>query len=724
MTRRSAYTLFWILGWVVGLEAQTWRWTTYSSMAQIQAAVAVDSTIWCATGGGLLAFDTGKRSYQSWTNTEGLASVMVSAIAVDSEKRIFIGHQNGIIQRFDPNTSTWEQLDDYSGHAVQCLLSEGDTLFVGLDIGLSIYRLAKREVKETYRHLGRKFPAELGVKALVLFGKEIWVATKEGTASSRLDHPNLLDPDAWTDYTTADGLPQNSIVDFTLVDGELAAAALRQVVVFRNGRWQPVGTGFPDAEVFDLTLHQDKLVSVTSEGIYVLQSGAWIRYGSAIEKLRCAVSTPLNLWSGTDEGLAVYSDAQSIWAFYRPNGPASHLFSDLAVDQNGVLWCASANVNGAGFYRFDGSQWTNYSTRSDPPTALNDAYSVAVDRHNAKWIGTWGRGVLYWDEESPFRYYNKANGKLGGIVSDPDYAVASQIAVDTSGTVWILNFETITNLPLVSVTPDSVWTRYGLPTTLCKRIAVDLENRKWIGSENMGVIVYDDNGTPADRSDDPPVEIYSTDDGLASNQITDLAVDRDGVVWIGTPAGLFYYENGRIKQRYGALSDNVTRLLVDGANNLWVGTGSGLSCFLVRDYAWMHFHTQNSGLVENGITALAMDYSSGKLYVGTSLGLSVLETPFSEPLPELAELKVYPNPFLPSQHETVTIDNLASGVSVAIFGADGYRVRHYSDSDIFGKQLFWDGLSDTGNPVSAGIYVVVVQDESGARRLGKVALIR
>jgi ligand-binding sensor domain-containing protein len=693
-------------------------------MHQIQKMTASGSTVWCATNGGLLSFDASNRTFRSWTNTEGLASVQVSAVSCDSENRIYIGFLNGRIQRFDQASSSWLSLDDYAGHAIHCLLARNDTLFVGLDIGLSVYRLSKREVKETYKRLGATLPMEVAVKTVLLSGKEIWVGTDEGAARASLDNPNLLDPNAWTNWNAESGLPQKKVADLFVLNEILYAATERGVSAYRNGGWTPLSDGLPNAEIYNLAGYQNRLAAATSSGVYVFQENKWARHGSDLGACRALASVSTDLWVGTDNGIAAYSESQNQWMRYTPNSPAGNLFSDIAVDKNGVVWCASANANGTGFYRFDGEYWKNYSTHSDPPIIWDDVYSMTVDRSGAKWIGMWGRGILYWDEKSPFRYYNKQNGKLAGITQDQDFAVVSKSAVDSSGTVWIINFQAVDQRPLVSVTPDSVWTYYGLPTTECKRIVVDQVNRKWIGTETQGVLVYDDSGTPSTKSDDPAIGTLTTSDGLGSNQITDLAVDRDGLVWIGTPAGLFYYENGKVKQRYGLLSDNVTRLLVDGVNNLWVGTGSGLSCFLTREYRWQHFHAENSGLVDNGVTALAMDYSNGKLYAGTNRGLSVLETPFSEPLTEMADLRLYPNPFIPAEHANLVIDGLSFGVSVHIFGQDGYRVRRFSAGDVIGRKVFWDGRNERGEPVSGGIYVVVEQNEGGERRIGKAALIR
>jgi len=719
------FLVFWGLG---SLVAQSWRWKTYTSMNRIQDMAVQDSAIWCVTEGGLLVYDMRTRTFRSWTNTEGLASVEVLTVAADSKRRIYLGHRNGMIQRYDPETSSWMLLEDYLGHAISCLFPNGDTLFVGLDIGISMYLLSKKEVKETYRHLGRSFPVEIPVHRLLLFGKEIWAATGEGAVRARLDNPNLLDPGAWTGYTVANGLPQNPIRDFVVFQGELITATERGAAVYRNGRWIALDGGFPDAEVHGLTVHRGELAAATSAGAFTYSQNRWIRVSDEEVQCQSIVSYGGLLWIGTDHGLASASTEIPKWTFYKPDCPASNLFSDLAVDRNGVLWCASASTGGKGFYRFDGNRWSHFDTQSVPKTSWDDIYSVSVDPSNGKWFGTWGRGILFWNEQGPFRFYNSQNGRLAGIPEDPEFSVVSDVDVDSNGTVWLLNYGSAKNAPLVSVTKDSVWTycgaANGLTTSRCRHLSIDPQGRKWIGTENQGVFVYDDRGTPTDKRDDQIVGTLTVSDGLASNQISALAVDRYGVPWIGTSVGLYSYENGAVKPKYGLPSDNVTALLVDGVNNLWVGTTAGLSLFSIRDYAWTHFRAGSSGLVSNEITSLALNYSNGKLFIGTNLGLSVLETPFSRPQSELVDLEIYPNPFLPSTHPRMTINNLAAEVSVRVFSPGGFVIRHFSDQQVFGRQIFWDGLDDQGQPVSGGIYVIVEQSKNGNRRIGKAAVVR
>ncbi len=90
----------------------------------------------------------------------------------------------------------------------------------------------------------------------------------------------------------------------------------------------------------------------------------------------------------------------------------------------------------------------------------------------------------------------------------------------------------------------------------------------------------------------------------------------------------------------------------------------------------------------------------------------------------MTELKIYPNPYKPSVQGKLIIDDLSSGVTVCIFSPGGYLIRRFSDQEVFGRQIFWDGLNERGEPVSGGIYLIVQQNEGGKNRIGKVALIR
>jgi len=703
----------------------SWEWKTYTSMHNIRALCESQRRIWCGTGGGLLAFDSITQTFESWTNTEGLVSNRITAVAPDNEGRVWIGFEDGMVQRYNPQTTHWFSIDDYRGNQITCLYAQRDTLLIGLDIGVSLYLVSREEVKETYHNFG--FLSDVGgyridipVNEILLIGQEIWVGTEEGLAYSRLDYTNLLDPENWSQMTVSHGIPDNHIMALAFMDNTLYAGTPQGVAAWDGEAWSVISNRY----VYDLSVHDDRLYVAAENGVSYWSQGAWQSLPVATSPIYLLTSSSM-LWGGSGDGLHAYSSEAATWTAFYPDCPSSNLISDVAVDGYGKVWCASRDK---AFFRYDGSHWASFHTKVLPGTKNNDFVSVVVDPDNTAWFGSWGGGAVSVQSDSVLQFYRAENGYLAGISEDPNFAVVPDMAVDASGTLWLLNYRSVTNQPLIAITNDSQWIYYGLadglPTTFMRVLTVDREGRKWIGTDSDGIVILNDNGTPSDKIDDPPLDRLTTANGLESNEITALAADRDGGVWIGTSEGLHYYFLGSVTRRYGLPSDNISALAVDGASNLWVGTGEGLCVFFENAYQCTLFTVNNSGLVNNEISALSLDPQSGMLYVGTSQGLSSLSTPFSEPQAELTNLNVYPNPFVPAQHGSVSIDNLAYGVNVHIYSASGYLVREFPRENVYGKRLLWEGTNQDGQPVPGGVYLIVVATEDGQNLVGKVAIVR
>jgi hypothetical protein len=85
----------------------------------------------------------------------------------------------------------------------------------------------------------------------------------------------------------------------------------------------------------------------------------------------------------------------------------------------------------------------------------------------------------------------------------------------------------------------------------------------------------------------------------------------------------------------------------------------------------------------------------------------------------------FPNPFNPSTTIPVTVP-WTSTVSLRIYTVLGERVRTlYAGVLAAGRHAFdWDGTSDQGSAVSAGVYLVQLNTEGGHRFVGKMLLIK
>jgi ligand-binding sensor domain-containing protein len=714
-----------ILLLAASLRAAPWDWKTFTSTMQFRGMVRADSTLWCATEGGLLSFNAAAGSFRTTTNTEGLASNEMTAIAGDGSGTLWLGFKNGVVQRFEPASGKWSTFEDFKGHPIECLRIRGDSLFVGMDIGLSLFLVSRLEVKETYRRLGSAFQTEVPVRDVALHAGRIWAAVDKGLAHAALGDNNLLDPAHWTDVTFPD--PVGEISCLAVWNGRIALGCARGVYLQNAEGWDLLSAGYPNAAPSQLAGGDDGLLAATPYGLFAWNGSAWNREIQGPDACMSLVVEGPGIWVGTAKGLWGRPDPAEPPVHYIPNCPSDSRFVGMAVDLDGTLWGASDFASGSGFYGFNGREWLNYNTANHPEIGSNDMGCVAVDNLNRKWFGTWGNGALLMENDSSFRQYNPPNGFLSGSTSvNRDYAAVYDIAVEPSGTVWILNTDAISGRPLVAVTDDTVWTYYTLPNGIrsVRTVAFDGENRKWIGTLTNGVLIMDDAGTPWDPTDDPDFQQITTADGLTSNVITALAVDQDGTVWIGTNDGLYYYSFGSLRQINVYYQDAITALMVDGVNNVWVGTNIGAGFFSTSTYASTHFTAASSPLVSDQITSLACDPRTGAVYIGTGKGLSRVETPFSKNVPELRDLSLYPNPFLPERAGTLTIDGLAKSTSVCVYTQNGFLVRRFPAGGATGRSVTWDGKNDQGQSVSGGIYLVVARTAEGRQSIGKIALVR
>jgi len=141
-------------------------------------------------------------------------------------------------------------------------------------------------------------------------------------------------------------------------------------------------------------------------------------------------------------------------------------------------------------------------------------------------------------------------------------------------------------------------------------------------------------------------------------------------------------------------------------------------------YTLIHYSTDNSQLVSDNVTSFGFDNKTGKVYIGTTKGLSCLETPYSKPLEDLSQVQVGPNPFLPDGSSQFFFFKLADDVAIKIMTENGMVVRQISKEQILGSQAYWDGKNGSGEIVASGVYVYVIyNEESGLNLGGKIAVV-
>ncbi|HEX4770941.1 MAG TPA: two-component regulator propeller domain-containing protein [Bryobacteraceae bacterium] len=113
---------------------------------------------------------------------------------------------------------------------------------------------------------------------------------------------------------------------------------------------------------------------------------------------------------------------------------------------------------------------------------------------------------------------------------------------------------------------------------------------------------------------------YTVADGLPSNRITVLRLDKEGSLWIGTDAGLARWRNNSI-ERFAATdllsSDSVLSIYEDSEGDLWIGTDAN-GVTVLRDQKFKAYSSRAAGL--DGPARCVLADHAGAIWVGTDGG--------------------------------------------------------------------------------------------------------
>lgn len=223
----------------------------------------------------------------------------------------------------------------------------------------------------------------------------------------------------------------------------------------------------------------------------------------------------------------------------------------------------------------------------------------------------------------------------------------------------------------------------GLPgEALCFHI--DLNNQVWIGTTN-GIIVYQTTSTFVNRPTTPYYPIFGSQRLFVQESVNDISVDAGNRKWIATNRGLYL------------LSE------------------SGESQIAFYDKS-------NAPFMSNIILNLALDNSSGELFVQTSNAVFSLQTDSKEASVELDKLLVYPNPVRSTFEGVLTIENLEENSKIVIAELGG-RIVFETVSN--GGRATWNLKLKNGIAAPYGIYIIKCSNADESRtKFSKFSILR
>ncbi|GAB4325729.1 MAG: hypothetical protein Kow0074_19680 [Candidatus Zixiibacteriota bacterium] len=711
-------------------------WTNFTNMNSIADVISRGDTIWLATTGGLLYLPNGNQNDAvRITNLEGLGGNALAFITAGPGDAIWTGGAEARLSRrwSDVGWSVYPFLNDGAPIPLNCAIADSNGfLWVGSNLGLHKFDIARNggEIKETYTRIGAWTSSSVADIAIV--DGRIWIAGPAGVASADVDDQFLLDPSRWTTWSQPDGVRSLAASMGTIWAGG------------EDGLWRlngdpAVGTGefefvaYQSLPINDMFGGNDTLWLATSRGLARVSESGPSGVPLAGTPDRDLTSVELSdaglIWCGTAGAglLRVEGSVSTLIAF---DGPVDNDIVDIAVDADGRPWCVHPTL---GLDYLDNGIWTHLGFTDALVGSSGPATGVDVAPDGTVWFSMWGGGGMRIDPESPtsgYTHYDTSNSALM-FVTDPggpnNYIVARDVSVDPSGRVWFANAFADSGVRLV-YNDHGCWGRFGVEDGISSNdlMVVDAQDDYvLIGFSNLGLGEFTYNqplcvgGEPSNAGGD--LVLRRTFDGLPSDQVQAVLVDRADTLWAGTNAGLVRW----IPDLRGFFSValpaeaglSINALAADAFNTLWIGTSRGLVAR--RSNGDTEFYTPyNSPLVGRDVRAIAIDDRRGVAWIGTGSGVSRIVTG-AAPVDNIEQVLALPNPFEIVTGEAREVRfNAPFGSHVYIYTVSGELV---ADLDV---SLGWDGRTRDGTLVASGIYLFVVRGPDGTYGRGKLAVIQ
>lgn len=736
------------------------EWKVYTAKNAVRNAV-LDSQdphkVWVATSGGMFSYRLDDNSFQQFTTSEGLRTNDLTAITIDSNGNVWTGAADGFLHRYAPSADEWQYITDIyadDNHGANKQINGfqifGDTLFVCSDIGVSVLSISRIEFGDTYTSFGAIGNQLTGnVTGAQLFGGKLWISTTKGVASTPQTNVNPSSPETWQVYTTTTGLPSNIVHRLEILNGMLFAVTAQGLASYNGSGWTSISTTV-GMNIIDFKSGISICPSCPSYFI-TSDNQLWELSDTTVIQMIRQFSVSLSslvsptLFGTASNGLLVVK-TDSVQTILSP-GPPTNKFVGIAVDEKGVLWSGTGKSNGIGFMSFNGIEWKLYSMAQYPEFRYNDFFKVSIGSNNSKWISGWGAGVVLVDADGTVKKtFNTSNGIPPCITNNLQYAVVTGMAVDEDGVSWITSRTPPGDTILIRFRQDSSisyltgcilsYCQMRTPLNFFTDIVIDDYGTKWFANytqfepqPTLGFFYYNDRYTLPGTTNGWGK--LTTTNGLTTNNVWCMAVDQENALWVGSDEGIsiIFDPSNPLSSiaTYHPLRDQIVQdIAVDALDNKWIATKQGVFVLSSDGTSILNTYTVESThgkLLDDNVTAVAIDNSTGTIYFASEKGLSSLTTTAVTPKQSFGDLSFAPNPFVLPSSTVLAIEGLVRSSSLKILSIDGSLVREVATPG--GRVGYWDGRNTNGEYVASGVYLVVAFSDDGNQiTTGKIAVIR
>lgn len=758
---------------VIG-QIETGHWRLHTATLRALDIATDNEFVYTAYENGLMKYHLDSKEKTLVNRMNGLSDILLSCLYYDTlDQALYIGYQNGNIDKIQDNkvyNIPAIKLATLSGSKkVNRFYRSDEDVFVATDFGVVVINTLKNEIKDTYYPSNGNEPIldieSQGQKLYALTATKLYVGTKGNVL--------LPSPEGWQEDIRVPSWSYGTYAAIEQAHNELYVLAkstdygndtILKLLPTEYINFQYNSTGL---EIANLTNHMGQLD--------VLADGSLLSFNASGQVVESVLSFYLGIYfrpnqmvvldngdkwmadefSGAIRTIGEYSYEKITY----PGPPRNDFYAmdwykgKLAI-ASGRLEFKSPGFLRHGYYVFQNEDWTfndNNTLSQWQGIDIHDFIDVSINPKNINEVAVSTYSAyplsIINTENNNCTLYDNNNSLLQLSLAGNGWSLASDVCYDSKGNLWVLNGWA--DRPLTVKLQDNTWWAYDCGVDArnkyTTRMVIDADQNLWFATETNGLFGYNYSETFDNLGDDQSINLTNGDfsGALPSNNVTALAIDIDGELWIGTDAGFAVLYNPantfnavpgdfnaqRIKVRfegnveYVLGSTHITDIEVDGGNRKWMATSGAGLVLLSADGSEIieQFTKENSPLISNNIYDIKMNQETGELFIITDLGLVSYRSNASWDDADYSSTKVFPNPVRPNYDGVITIQGIRYDSDVKVTDVAGNLIYKTTSN---GGTATWDGKRVDGSKVESGVYLIwTATNAGGSKKVGKVVVV-
>jgi len=700
------------------------QWREQYNNKSVQHIIKGDK-IYGATTHQLFSIDN-KNNIEWLGKSTGLNEIEIAAMAWDElEQQLVIAYNNSNIDIikgdniYNINDIVLSNL--YPNKKINDIKILNQWAFIATNFGIVVLDLKKHEIKDTW------FPNNTR-QAIVTYQTAItkdslYAVTEEGLYSAAIKN-NWVSINSWNNLKAYQNLGikkissnanlvtvynNNSVFQLPSIQPifKTTNSYIKHLIIAKDGGILFFSNKSESGTLFKL--NADKSTSVLIDSTIL---------GNPME----IVVDENNFWIADSANGLLLKNTTSQWI--KLAGPIGYIKGKSSINDKVLLAPFHGNANG--FSVFEKSVWKNYTSINS--SKLPICIASAIDPKDQSWWFSTSSGLLHFNSNTAI-LESSTPSNLNGTYTDLQFS--------TNGNLWVLQ----DNQGLLQK-KDNTWKLFAPPNNFMKsglnNMIINKQGQAWmIAPKNQGLYIYQ-------STEKYPTELWKqlttakSNGNLPSSNVTCIAEDRDGSIWVGTDNGIGIFNCGDISKEICDASiprvsntnkfvgqlfqkEIVNCITVDGANRKWVGTNNG-AWLLSSDGLEVieHFTKDNSPLPSDTLLQIMIDPNEGEVFFNTNTEIVSYRGSATAGVLVQNEIAIYPNPVGPEYNGPIAFKGLVENAIVKITELNG---RLVFETRALGGQAIWNGKTYEGKKVASGIYLVFVRDDLGNEKgVGKVLI--